>query len=194
MSSDRIIKIGMFGEGRVGKTSLLRRYLDKDFKPREPSTIVPSMKPIYFKREQKVYEIQLYDTAGQETYRELTKQYITGLNGIILVFDLTGMETFGKVKDWFDSIKENTDVEKTVICLVGNKLDLKEKKVVNSEEAKKIGESFGMTYMETSAFTGEKVDELYNFVIDNCIKNGFYIETEDRVELDKPKNKSKRCC
>ena len=194
MSSDRIIKIGMFGEGRVGKTSLLRRYLDKDFKPREPSTIVPSMKPIYFKREQKVYEIQLYDTAGQETYRELTKQYITGLNGIILVFDLTGMETFGKVKDWFDSIKENTDVEKTVICLVGNKLDLKEKKVVNSEEAKKIGESFGMTYMETSAFTGEKVDELYNFVIDNCIKNGFYIEREDRVELDKPKNKSKRCC
>ena len=194
MSSDRIIKIGMFGEGRVGKTSLLRRYLDKDFKPREPSTIVPSMKPIYFKREQKVYEIQLYDTAGQETHRVLTKQYITGLNGIILVFDLTGMETFGKVKDWFDSIKENTDVEKTVICLVGNKLDLKEKKVVNSEEAKKIGESFGMTYMETSAFTGEKVDELYNFVIDNCIKNGFYIETEDRVELDKPKDKSKRCC
>ena len=194
MSSDRIIKIGMFGEGRVGKTSLLRKYLDKDFNPREPSNIAPSMKPIYFKREQKVYEIQLYDTAGQETYRELTKQYITGLNGIILVFDLTVMETFGKVKDWFDSIKENTDVEKTVICLVGNKLDLKEKKVVNSEEAKKIGESFGMTYMETSAFTGEKVDELYNFVIDNCIKNGFYIETEDRVELDKPKNKSKRCC
>ena len=137
MSSDRIIKIGMFGEGRVGKTSLLRKYLDKDFNPREPSNIAPSMKPIYFKREQKVYEIQLYDTAGQETYRELTKQYITGLNGIILVFDLTGMETFGKVKDWFDSIKENTDVEKTVICLVGNKLDLKEKKVVNSEEAKK---------------------------------------------------------
>ena len=194
MSSDRIIKIGMFGEGRVGKTSLLRKYLDKDFNPREPSNTGPRMKPIYFKREQKVYEIQLYDTAGQETYRELTKQYITGLNGIILVFDLTGMETFGKVKDWFDSIKENTDVEKTVICLVGNKLDLKEKKVVNSEEAKKKGESFGMTYMETSAFTGEKVDELYNFVIDNCIKNGFYIEREDRVELNKPKNKSKRCC
>ena len=194
MSSDRIIKIGMFGEGRVGKTSILRKCLDKDFNPREPSNIAPSMKPIYFKREQKVYEIQLYDTAGQETYRELTKQYITGLNGIILVFDLTGMETFGKVKDWFDSIKENTDVEKTVICLVGNKLDLKEKKVVNSEEAKKKGESFGMTYMETSAFTGEKVDELYNFVIDNCIKNGFYIEREDRVELNKPKNKSKRCC
>ncbi len=194
MSSDRIIKIGMFGETRVGKTSLLRKYLDKDFKPGEPSTIAPSMKPIYFKREQKVYEIQFYDTRGQETHRELTKQYITGLNGIILVFDLTGMETFGKVKNWFDSIKENTDVEKTVICLVGNKLDLKEKKVVNSEEAKKIGESFGMTYMETSAFTGEKVDELYNFVIDNCIKNRFYIEREDRVELNKPKNKSKRCC
>ena len=159
MSSDRIIKIGMFGEGRVGKTSLLRKYLDKDFNPREPSNIAPSMKPIYFKREQKVYEIQLYDTAGQETYRELTKQYITGLNGIILVFDLTGMETFGKVKDWFDSIKENTDVEKTVICLVGNKLDLKEKKVVNSEEAKKKGESFGKTYMDISAYTREKEEE-----------------------------------
>lgn len=194
MSAERIIKIGMFGEGRVGKTSLLRKFIDKDFKPKEPSTNAPSMKRLYIKRGKITYEIQLYDTAGQETLRELTKQYITGLNGLFLVFNLTDLETFRKVKDWFNSITENTDVKTTVIRLVGNKLDLKEKKKINSEEAKKLGESLGMTYMETSALTGENVDELFNSVIDQCITKGFYIETGERLQLDKPKKKSKGFC
>ena len=194
MLAERIIKIGMFGEGRVGKTSLLRKFIDKDFKPKEAPTIAPSEKPLYIKRGKITYEIQLYDTAGQENFRELTKQYITGLNGLILVFDVTAKETFEKVKNWFNSIQENTEVEKTVIRLVGNKSDLKEKRLVNSEEAKKNGESLGMTYMETSAFTGENVDELFNFVIDQCITKGFYIETVERIQLEKPKKKSKGFC
>lgn len=74
----------------------------------------------------------MWDTAGQEKYRTLPSQYYRGIQGILLVYDLTNQDSFARIEEWFDKIEQNCKLEELVIALVGNKLDLEDHRQVQS--------------------------------------------------------------
>lgn len=107
--------------------------------------------------------LQLWDTAGQERFRSLIPNYIRDSSVAIVVFDLSNKQSFQNIKDWVQDVK-NERGENAVIVVVGNKLDKKEDRLVTFEEASKEANEIGAAYLETSAKTGQNVDELFSVI------------------------------
>ena len=133
MSDDIVYKVLLLGDSTVGKTCFLLRYCDKTFQEAHLSTIgldyrLKSMELDDGKR----IKLQIWDTAGQDRFRAITKNYYKGANGIILIYDVTNIETFENVKNWIAQIKEEAN-SNVIIYLAGNKIDVgEENKVVKS--------------------------------------------------------------
>jgi Ras-related protein Rab-2A len=112
--------------------------------------------------------LQIWDTAGQESFRSITRSYYRGAAGTLLVFDVTRRDTFNNLTKWIDEANLNAGTDVTVI-LVANKCDLENKRVVTSEEGRRFAEQFGLLYVETSAKLATNVEESFM----NCA-NGVY--------------------
>ena len=137
-------KFALIGDSSVGKTSIFRKISTGNFNEENIATIGTDKRTINYtdievnikgQKEKKSFEISLFDTAGQERFRSITKNYIKGSDGIILIYDITNKETFDHVEGWLDNIKEilsDWKASNYSIMLLGNKLDL-----VNSGEAKR---------------------------------------------------------
>lgn len=117
--------------------------------------------------EKDVMKLQIWDTAGQEHYRAVTRSYFRNAAGCLLVYDVTRRSTFLHVKDWLDDIKDQAAADIS-ICLVGNKLDLvgeRGQRQVTEEEAREWAAANGiLCFVETSAKTGDKVIDAYQYV------------------------------
>ncbi len=110
--------------------------------------------------EGKTVKLQIWDTAGQERFRTITSSYYRGAHGIIVVYDVTDMDTFNNVKQWLQEIDRyaNEGVNK---LLVGNKSDLTAKKVVDYNVAKEFADSLGIPFLETSAKNATNVEQAF---------------------------------
>lgn len=108
----------------------------------------------------KVIKLQIWDTAGQERFRTITSSYYRGAHGIIVVFDVTDQESFNNVKQWLNEIDRyaNENVNK---LLVGNKVDLAAKRVVDFNTAKAFADEIGVPYIETSAKNSTNVEQAF---------------------------------
>ena len=145
------------------------------------------------------YIFKIYDTAGQEKYKSLTKSVIKLNEGFLLVFSVDDRNTFERVNNWIEDINQIVNLDEKIIFLVGNKID-KPKREVQYEEAEKFANENGMKYFETSAMTGEGIREvfetLYKEVYDKNKNKSKVKGKESKVELkknDHKKNK-KKCC
>ena len=110
--------------------------------------------------EGKTIKLQIWDTAGQERFRTITSSYYRGAHGIIVVYDVTDMESFNNVKQWLNEIDRyaNESVNK---LLVGNKSDLTAKKVVDYNTAKAFADEIGIPFLETSAKNATNVEQAF---------------------------------
>jgi len=90
-------------------------------------------------------KLQIWDTAGQESFRSITRSYYRGAHGALLVYDITRRETFNHLKGWLQEVRENSNKE-MVIMLIGNKCDLESKRAITFEEGKKIGRRAGTSF------------------------------------------------
>ena len=174
MSDDCVYKVLLLGDSTVGKTCFLLRYCDKTFQEAHLSTIGLDyrLKTMTLQSGKNI-KLQIWDTAGQDRFRAITKNYYKGANGIILIYDVTNRQSYENVKNWITQIREEANPN-VVIYLAGNKVDVsEEEKVVKTEEGKKIAEEFNLPLYETSAKNGvninrifeelvEKVDEIYS--------------------------------
>ena len=122
-----VITIILLGETNVGKTSIFERFKKEGFKEYQSSSIGVDYETRVIDYKDKKYTIILYDTAGQERFRSITPSYYHLANGFFIVFDLTNENSLNEIKNWIDSIKENSKVTKFII--LGNKDDLKDKKM-----------------------------------------------------------------
>jgi Ras-related protein Rab-1A len=165
----RLFKIILIGEGRVGKTSIRKRYFGQKLEQEYLVTIGAdfSLKRIGNNA------IQIWDLAGQNLYRSIRKNYYLGAHGVILVFDVVNRESFEKLPVWIDEM--NQFIGKAVpVALVGNKIDLIDKTngVIKDYEALEFCEEYEMRdnipfeYFRTSALTGENIDELFERLIE----------------------------
>ena len=194
----KIYKILLLGDSSVGKTCFLLRYTDNTFQEIYMSTIGLDyrLKTVKLPNEEKI-RAQIWDTAGQDRFRAITKNYYKGANGIILIYDITDTKTFEGVKNWIEQIRDEVTRE-VLIYLVGNKIDKKEERKVSSEEGKKLADSYGVPFYESSAKTGENVDVVFYNLIKDIDK--LYSVNEDKVDRGKKigkiskKSLKQKCC
>ena len=168
--NENVYKLLLLGDSTVGKTCFLIKYTDQSFQDIHMATIgldyrVKTMKL----KNNKEVKIQIWDTAGQDRFRSITKNYYKGSHGIILIYDITNRRTFENVQKWISQIREETS-QNVVIYLIGNKIDMKEERKVSSEEGKKLADELGLPFMETSAKEGININEVFDDIVERVDK------------------------
>ena len=172
MNYDKTCQILIIGDSSVGKTSLITRYTNGTFKEEYLATIGLDF---YSKEEiidNKTINIKLWDTAGQERFKSLTQNYFKNAEGVLLTYDITNNESFENLKDWMASIKKNMEGKNFFIpiIIIGNKIDMEESREINKEDAAKFAKENNYKYFETSAKTGEGVDNAIRELIIQILK------------------------
>lgn len=161
---DYIYKILLLGDCSVGKTCFLLRYSDDTFTENHISTIGLDYRLKMVNMDNsKIVKMQIWDTAGQDRFRAITKNYFKGAHGIILIYDITSMQSFNNIKNWLGQIKDNTN-EKVRIVLVGNKCDYEINRKVSKAEAQKLADEYGMILFEASAKDNTNVEETFRYL------------------------------
>jgi Ras-related protein Rab-1A len=157
---DYLFKLVLIGDSGVGKSCLLLRFADDAFTESYISTIGVDFRFRTVKIDKKTVKLQIWDTAGQERFRTITSAYYRGADGIIMVYDVTSMESFEHVNDWLKEVNRYA-AEGTVKLLVGNKSDRTADKVVTEEQAKEFADELGIAFLETSAKSAKNVEEAF---------------------------------
>ena len=157
-TNENIIKIIILGSSNVGKTCILQRGFDKEYNQKTLSTIGVDFRTKYFKFDDTKIKVNYIDTAGQEKFRAISLNYLKGTDGAVLVFDVTNKETFELIGSWIDDIRENNKMNIGKI-LIGNKVDLEMEREVSKDEGEQLGKMLECQYFETSAKTGQNVNE-----------------------------------
>ena len=146
----------------------------------------------------KKIKLQIWDTAGQDRYRSITKNYYKGANGIILIYDITNSETYDNVENWISQIKEESSPN-VIIYIVGNKIDMENERKVTTEEGKKIADDYKLPFIETSAKSDININETFEDLVERIDVVYSQLETAPGVvpingnKLVKENNK-KKCC
>ncbi|MHA1746731.1 MAG: Rab family GTPase [Promethearchaeota archaeon] len=172
--ADYVLKICLLGNGNVGKTSLVYRYIENRFSRDFKSTLGVNLlkKNIVLENEfeGKSASIQIWDLGGQQAYRKLRKLYLEGSQGALIVFDVTDKQSFDDLEEWIQSLVEIRGNEVPMI-IIGNKIDLVESRVVAEEVARKYAAKYNAEILFTSAATGEKVEDSFKELIMSIIKS-----------------------
>ena len=151
---DYFMKIVLVGDSGVGKTNLVKRFIDGTM----PQNVTNTIAVDFFSKDLMIknhsVKVQFWDTAGQEKYRAIANAYYKNAQGAIIVYEITNRESFENVYKWLQKLNEFG--EKGIsILLIGNKIDLAENRQVTFEEGQKIAEAKGALFFETSAKTNQ---------------------------------------
>ncbi|XP_047132317.1 uncharacterized protein LOC100204948 isoform X1 [Hydra vulgaris] len=157
---DYLFKIILIGDSGVGKTSLLAKFVDEEVVQSHISTIGIDFKMRCLVISGKQVKVQIWDTAGQERYETITTQYYRRAHGIILTYDVTRHDSFVNVRKWLRYVEEFADGNVKLV-LLGNKSDLTDARKVTKVEAQALAEEFKIQWFETSAYTGENVEDAF---------------------------------
>lgn len=152
------IKLILVGDPGGGKTSLALRFLNDTFLEEEVKVLVDTTKVI--KVDGESVEIDIHDTAGEERFRTITSSFYDGRHGVIVVFDLTRPNPFPTLQKWLQEVERYTEGDVLKI-LVGTKSDLSGDRSVSREDAKDFADKLGIAYVETSAKTGDRVEDVF---------------------------------
>ena len=197
------LKLLIIGDSAVGKTSMLLKYTDNFF----PESHLATIGVEYKTKEIECYgynvELQVWDTAGQERFKSITKSFFRNTNGIIFVYDITNKNTFKNVENWVKDSEKNDFGFKRI--LVGNKIDLQNKRKVELAYAKEMANKKNMEVIETSAKTGANINKVFTKLTELILENKSNEEIMEKFGLlekkgteklntGKKNNKSKKCC
>ena len=188
MNYDQKCQLLIIGDSTVGKTSILSRFANGIFNSNYLATVGLDSFTKDEIIDDKTIRIKIWDTAGQERYKSLTKGFFRNAEGVMLVYDVTNSETYENLKFWLQSIKNNTspDMGEIPIILIGNKIDCEDREV-KVEEAENFWKEQGYPYFETSAKTGENIDNTIKYLVKKVIniKEGKKDDENENIKIDK---------
>jgi len=144
----------------VGKSCLLLQLVEEKFKTQHDVTIGVEFGIRYLNVDKNTIKIQIWDTAGQEQFRAITKAYYKGSAAAILVYDISRKDSFDNLTKWMQELKENGSSTMSII-IVGNKSDLEDKRRVSFAEGSKFASENGTAFIETSARNKVNVIEAF---------------------------------
>ena len=158
------IKLLLVGESSVGKSSILHRFIDETFNEDQTQTVGVEFGAKVVTLNGKRIKLQIWDSAGQERYRSVTRSYYRGAAGAIIVYDITNRDTYERVPQWLQDVRQLCGPD-TNVMLIGNKSDLvvgnSERRQVAHTEASVFAQENHIMHMETSAATGEFVPDAF---------------------------------
>ncbi|VDO03680.1 unnamed protein product [Rodentolepis nana] len=207
----------LIGDSTVGKSSLLQYF----YEGKIASIPEPTVGVDYFSRnilltDGTVIKLRLWDTAGQEKFKSITRSYYRNAVGALLIFDITNRDSFEHIMGWYEDAANNMKCQPPMFILCGQKTDLENLRQVTKMEAEVLAENLGVPYIETSALHGVNVEEAFKILAEavyeqmnagafrnlgtvsgwDGIKEGYGIPPQtNRVNLadDRP-NQSPSCC
>ena len=192
--ADLVYKILLLGDSEVGKSCFLMRYSDNVFVDNYITTIGLDYKLKYVQLESgEMIKVQLWDTAGQDRYRTIAKNYYKGSHGILLLYDITKLNSFENIREWIKDIREEV-YEKAIIFLIGNKIDKNEERVITTEQGEKLAKEYDLPFFEASAKSGENVDEIFKALYKKISEVYIDIQKEKGAKLKTGNKKRKKCC
>ena len=171
-----LLKYIIIGDSAVGKSNILTRYVYEKFNEEFQSTLGVEFAAKNAIIDNKIYRIQIWDTAGQESFRSITRAYYKNSVCAFIVYDITNRTSFENVKTWLDDIQKQCP-QTTFLVLVGNKIDLENERQILYEEGASFAEKNNMLFIETSAKTGQNIENLFMKsveVINERINDGYY--------------------
>ena len=184
-------KVVLLGDSGVGKTCIISRYISNTFDANSASTNGASYtsKKISYDDLGKQIVLDIWDTAGQEKYKSLTKFFYKDAAVAILVYDITLKESFDNLKEyWYKQIQENGD-KNMVLGVAGNKSDLYEEEAVKENEAREFANSIGAIYGLTSAQNNTGISELFSDVGNRYLDPSFQQKLQGEKEEKKADNR-----
>ena len=195
MAKTEEIKIITLGNSAVGKSSFIIKYTENKFKEDYLFTLGIDYKNKVIKlKSGKDVRLKIFDTAGQERFKSCSASFIKKAQGIILIYDISNLGSFKSINNWMESIKELAK-EKLPIILVGNKCDLSDdKREVSIKEGQDKANEFNIPFFETSCKNGININEVFEKLIENIIKNDSGKETKETKILNKSIKNKKSCC
>ncbi|MFW9900433.1 MAG: GTP-binding protein [Candidatus Thorarchaeota archaeon] len=182
-------KFVILGDHEVGKTSIIRRFVEKRYTTDYRATIGINILSHEFEFFGNKIGVSLYDLGAQKYFKRFRKVYYLGAQAAFIVYDLTNRETFENVKNWYEELKQFTSGEDIPIVIVGNKTDLIEERKVFYQEGARLantlseGEKIKLSYIETSALTGSNVEDAFNLISYHYVMKSKEIEDERRGEI-----------
>lgn len=189
-----VFKILLLGDSTVGKTCFLMRFTENTFQEIHMSTIGLDYR---FKKmpvdDSKEATVQIWDTAGQDRFRAITKNYYKGAHGIILIYDVTNQKSFDNVKNWVSQIRENAS-EKAIIYIVGNKIDDTEHRVVSKEQGEGISNEFQLKFFEASAKEDINIAPTFEALVKDIYQVMGNENAEGGGKLKKKVGNKRTCC
>lgn len=203
------LKYVIIGDSGVGKSCLTLQFTDKTFDPTHELTIGAEFGFYKTKHNGEDIILQLWDTAGQDSYKHMTKTYYRHCDCAILVFDITNRQSYNNISNWLETLTlytQNTnEIEK---ILVGNKCDLNAIRNISFDEANNFARIHNMTYFETSAKTNHNIDRLFLSSVSkiydrhvNFLNQMFYGQRKKSFnfssvlsEKNTASNEKKQCC
>jgi small GTP-binding protein len=194
---DHMFKLLIVGESGVGKTCMLLRFADDLFEENFLSTIGVDFKVKEIDVEGQKVKLQIWDSAGQERFRNITSSYYRNCAGIIIVYDVTSEDSFTKVTDWIQEVRRY--VPTVPLMIVGNKCDLEDKRAVPTARGEEVAQKEQLIFLETSAKTNANIGSAFEEISKKLIADaGTKTKTESPKQLqlkgDEPEKKKKSKC
>ena len=189
-----VFKILLLGDSEVGKSCFLMRYSDNIFVENYITTIGLDYKLKYVQLDSgETIKVQLWDTAGQDRYRTIAKNYYKGSHGILLLYDITKENSFENIREWVQNIREEV-YEKAIIFLIGNKIDKKNERKITTEQGQKLAAEYNLPFFEASAKSGENVEEIFKNLYKKISEVYVDMQKEKGGKLNSNTKKKIKCC
>ena len=166
-------KVCIFGDGGVGKTTLIRRFSTGIFEEDIKMTIGADFSVKNVEIDGKKITLRIWDFAGEDRFRVLLPAFAKGADGGIFMYDTTRFSSLGQIRDWLSIFEYfiSDNEAKIPIIMVGGKIDLEEKRSVPSEDAENLSSTFGLKgYFECSSKTGDKVEDIFKFIAQKMVE------------------------
>ena len=199
VNNEKDVKVILLGESGVGKTCIINRYINNEFQNNVASTLGSAFFLKEIIKGDTKYNVNVWDTTGQERYHSVTNLFINDSHIIILVYSIDSKESFNNLNYWYDTIKEKLKGEKYILSVVGSKYDLVDNEVVTEEEGTKFAKEKEATFKLVSAKEDpDGINKLFDTLLDELIeKNILENKTENKCQIkkgDKSKKTKKNPC
>ena len=184
MAEPEGIKITLIGNSGVGKTSIINQYIDQTFDEANAATIGANYSEKVITKNNKEYELNIWDTAGQEKFHSVGKHFYKDAYIVCLVYDITSQDSLEQLETiWYPDIQKFGE-KYTILAVVGNKSDLYENdNLADENQAKEFAQSINATFMLTSAKTGDGIEKLFDTLVDKFLSSDFNSKYKEMKQI-----------
>lgn len=178
-------KVIFVGDSGIGKTSVINRYVNEYFNQYNQMTMQCSFqsKVVQIPRSKKEVRLHVWDTAGDEKFRNIVKMYYRGAQVVVLCYDITMQDSFDNLKPWIDEIDQNLNRDECIVVICGWKWDLEDVREVETRDAMKLAKENGYKLFETSAKENTGIDYMFTEIARMLYENPPKAKRKDTVKV-----------